>query len=139
MAWTGKVINSNGDVVYTESVTLVATGRAFTSDINPLVKGLSPAGTRYITLTCSADTISGTNLDVALVGSNTGAAGATLATGFELLDAVVADMTADATQYSSSTPVNLALYPAAYRYFAFLVDADEAVNTVTATLFVPHV
>ena len=139
MAWTGKVINSNGDVVYTEAVDNVATGRAFTSDINPLVKGLDANGHRYVTLTCSQDTCDGTNLDVALVGSNTGAPGATLATGFELLDTVVADMTADATQYSSATPVDLALYPAAYRYFAFLVDADESGHTITVTLFVPHV
>lgn len=141
MAWTATTINNQGDKVITESFVGVASGRAFTSDINPHIKGVDPnTGHRYVTIVCSiTPDVSGTNIDVDLRGAFTSVT--PLADGtntVQLLDTVVADMTAGDTYYFSAV-IDLAVYPAAYRYLAFLVDASEAANTITVRIFVPGV
>ena len=84
---------------------------------------------KYATFTFNASAVSGTNLDIALYGSDTEAG----TTKFLLKDAVVADITATGTVAGT---VDLNAYPAAYYFLAWTADANESANTIAVKAFV---
>lgn len=132
MAWTKK--SANGMLIATETVTLVASGTAYTSDIDFIPFGKN--NNHYIGIACVASAVSGTNLDVSLLGSATAAvAGASMAF-THVSDALVADITNSAKTKTAAVDFNL--YPTPYFKVGFLVDADESANTVAITIVVPQ-
>ncbi len=131
MSWVNKSVN--GFKVWTETVTLVASGTAYTSEIDFVPMGEN--NNHYIGIACVASAVSGTNLDVSLLGS---AAQGTADASMEythVSDALVADITNSAKTKSALVDFNL--YPTPYYKIGFLVDASEAANTVAVTIAVP--
>lgn len=132
MAWTKTSVN--GMLVATETVTGVASGTAYTSDMDFIPFGKN--NNHYIGIACVASAVSGTDLDVSLLGSSTaGTAGASMEY-THVSDALVADITNAAK--TKSAVVDFNLYPTPYYKIGFLVDASETANTVAVTITVPQ-
>jgi hypothetical protein len=85
--------------------------------------------TNRATIVCHPSAVSGTNLDIKLYGSDT-AAGTTK---YLLLDAVVADLTADDTAIAGVVDLNA--YPAPYYFISWTADGDESANTMQIDVF----
>ena len=79
-------------------------------------------------------TVSGTNVDIALYGAMTDGG-----TKFQLLDAVVADLTKAGSVFVLGKAVDLNAYPAPYYYLGLTFDADEKANTFSIAILNPHV
>lgn len=86
---------------------------------------------RNIFLSVNASAVTGTNLDIALYGSDTESG----AVKHLLLDAVVADITA--TGWVDAI-VDLNAYPSAYYFLAWTADVDEDANTIDVKLSAPQ-
>lgn len=128
MPWIKRTVN--GMLVATEVVTLPASATiGYTSEID-FLKAVDDSA-RYISIRCTASAITGTNVDVSLLGTDTSAG-----TKFTLLDAPVADITNSAK--TAGAAVNLAAYPAPYYYIGLTADADESANTMTVVIMVPQ-
>lgn len=134
MAWTKKTVN--GMVVATETVTLAASATyAFTSEID-FIHFPDVQQNKYVTLTCVASAVSGTNVDVSLHGySTSGTAGAAAN---QLVDAPgsIGDVTNAAKTKQAS--FDIMAYPAPYYKIGLLCDADESANTMAVTIIVPN-
>lgn len=131
MSWSKKSVN--GMLVATETVTGVASGTAYTSDIDFIPFGKN--NNHYIGISCANASLSGTNLDVSLLGS---AAAATAGASMEFThvsDSLVADITTGTTK---SACVDFNLYPTPYYKIGFLVDTSETTKSVTVTITVPQ-
>jgi len=87
---------------------------------------------RYVTFAFNASAVSGTNLDIALYGSDDSSG----TSKFLLKDAVVPDITATGW---TAKPIDLNLYPASYYFIAWTSDVDESANTIDVKVFVPTV
>lgn len=133
MAWSVKSVN--GMLVASEAVTLAGSATyAFTSQIDFIPLG--SLANKYITLTCEASAVSGTNVDISLHGYGTsGTAGA--ATNV-LVDAPgsIGDVT-NAAKIKQAC-FDIKPYPAPYYRIGLLCDADEDANTMTVTIIVPE-
>jgi hypothetical protein len=132
MAWTKKTVR--GMLVATEEVTLASSATyAYTSEIDFI--DLGKDASKYITLSCDASAVSGTNVDLSLVGTPTsGTAGASC---LVLKDAPgsIADVT-NAAKVSTAA-FDIKVYPAPYYRIGLLCDANESANTMTVTIIVP--
>ncbi len=128
MAWSTTKATENQMLLQTETVTLVASGTAYTSVIDFIHMG-PYGGSRWMRLAATPTAITGSDLDVNLLGSYT-RTGAKI----ELKDAVIADMTSDATEVATATALDMWLYPMPYYYVGFLADADATGNTVAVTI-----
>ena len=113
--------------VLSESYTLPSSATIGYSSVIKKQPDMSKAN-KYVTCTFNASAVSGTNLDIALYGSDTEAG----TTKFLLKDAVVADITATGTVAGQ---VDLNAYPAAYYFLAWTADADESANTIAVKVF----
>ena len=129
MAWTKKTVtDSAGKVLFLkETYTLpdfaaAATYYGFSSiitDFGPNMRNQN----RYITIALNPSAITGTNLDIGLYGSWTRTGDKVL-----LLDAVVADLTADDTWVTGQADLNR--YPFPYYWIRWLADVDESANEI---------
>lgn len=132
MEWAKKTVN--GMLVATCTVTGVASGTAYTPEIDFISYGSN--NNRYIGITCVASAVSGTNLDVSLLGSSAqGTADASMEY-THVSDALVADITNAAKTKSAIVDFNL--YPTPYYKIGFLVDSSEVANTIDVTIVVPQ-
>lgn len=133
MAWTRLAAPLNsGLTIIQEEVTLVDTDTAYTSEIPEDIQGLmtpDSSAARKVLVSFNASAVTGTNLDISVQGQ-----WASGGTRVQLLDAVVADITATG---ENSAIFDLNAYPAAWYSFAALSDADESSNTLTVTLVIP--
>lgn len=133
MSWSKTTVN--GMLVATETVTLAgaAGAYAFTSEIDFIPMG--DLANKYVTLTCVASAVTGTNVDVSLHGYST--KGTSGGSNNQLVDAPgsIGDITNSAKTKQASFDIKP--YPAPYYRIGFLSDANESANTVTVTIIVP--
>lgn len=130
MAWSLKSVN--GCLVATETVTGVASGTAYTSEISFIKK--TDLANHYVGISCANASLAGTNLDVSLLGTATsGTAGASMEF-THVSDSLVADITTGTTK---SANVDFNLYPTPFYRIGFLVDSSETAKSVTVTIVVP--
>lgn len=126
MAWTKK---GNGHIgMISETYTLPSSA---TTEYSSVIKEFAPdkdKANKYITCQFNASAVSGTNLDIALYGSDTEDG----ATKVLLKDAVVADITATG---EVAGQVDLNAYPALYYFLGWTSDADESANTIAVKVY----
>jgi hypothetical protein len=124
MSWTEKAVGRHQNItLLSETYTLPASA---TIGYSSVIEQFSPDfanNDRNIAVSLNASAVSGTNLDIALYGSDT----LDGADKFPLKDALVADITA--TGWVTG-PIDLNEYPAAYYFIAWTADADESANTI---------
>lgn len=128
MAWSQS---SNGSRVALSSETKTLPSSATVGYSSVLPAGIEPnkaTATNTITVTAQASAVSGTNLDIALYGSDTKAG----TTKFLLKDALVADLT-DTTLTVGTVDLNS--YPALYYFIGWTADADESANTISVKIY----
>lgn len=115
----------NGVDLFSETISALPadTTQVYSSVIKGFVPDLRNES-RNITIVCTPSAITGTNLDIALYGSKTSAG----TSKFLLKDAVVADLTADATAVAGVVDLND--YPAAYYFLGITADTDESANSM---------
>jgi hypothetical protein len=130
LTFSSKVINERGDVVITGSSALNDGSNTQYTGVFSIPKTARKSH-RYVTFFLSADAITGTNIDVALMGANTSGG-----TKYLLLDAVVADITNGADKVAV---VDINAYPMPYYYLRLIADADNKANTLTVKIFVPSI
>ena len=130
MAWT-KTVNNNGYTSYTETITLPASATSgYSSEINFLEADPDNA-TKKVMVVANASAVSGTNLDLSLIGHWTsGTAGGSMVT---LVDAYIADITATGNNIDV---LDVNSYPMPYYMLKHITDADESANTITYTILV---
>jgi len=83
---------------------------------------------KKVLITFNATAVSGTDLDIALYGSDSIGG-----TKIELLDPLVADIAATGAK---SVILDLNAYPAPYYYLAWTADTDEKANSITVKIMV---
>ena len=105
-----------------DEITLPSSATAGYSSVIEFMQPDTKNEHKYVTFGANASAVSGTNLDIALMGADTSGG-----TKYLLLDALVADIT---TTGRISAVVDLNLYPAPYYYIRHTSDADESANTV---------
>lgn len=132
MAWKKNIDTlTRGSGVYWEETLTLPGGAAqtvYTAEIGFI--GVSPTKTRSkVLIEVVASAVSGTNVDVALVGAYTKSGTKTT-----LVAALVAALT-DATPALASVDLNDEA--AMVYYISFLADADESANNVTVRIYVP--
>lgn len=121
MAWTRSTINHLP--TYSESYTLPSSA---TTEYSTVISRFRPSAdntNRYVQFQFTASAVSGTNLDIALYGSDTSAG----TVKYLLKDAVVANITDTTT---AAGIVDLNAYPAPYYFVAWTADANESANTL---------
>ena len=131
MAWT-KPVNNNGYTSYTETLTLPASATSgYSSEIDFLEADPDNA-TKKVIVVANASAVSGTNLDMSIVGHwTTGTAGASMV---DLgVDAYIADITATGNNIDV---LDVNTIPMPYHRFRHIADADESANTITYTVLV---
>jgi hypothetical protein len=130
MAWS-KSVNNNGYTSYTETVTLPASATSgYSSEIDFLEADPDNA-TKKVIVVANASAVSGTNLDLSLIGHWTsGTAGASMVS---LVDAYIADITATGNNIDV---LDVNSYPMPYYRLKHISDADESANTITYTVLV---
>jgi len=122
MAFTKQSIN--GFLVANETYTLPSSATTEYSSVIDFLKWRYKGNqNEYATFTFNASAVSGTNLDIALYGSNTEAG----TVKYLLKDAVVADITATGTV---AGVIDIKAYPAPYYFLAWTADGDESANTI---------
>lgn len=126
MAFAGKTVNDLGG--YWESKTLPSSATTGYSSEISFLKPRCDGTVQTVIFAFLPSAITGTNLDIALYGANT-----TGGTKFLLKDAVVADLTVDATKVAGSIDINA--YPAPYYYIAWTSDVDESANTIQVDVY----
>ena len=122
MAWTRSTINYLP--VYSETYTLPASATTEYSSVISRFRPTADNTNRYVQFQFKASAVTGTNLDIALYGSDTSAG----TVKYLLKDAVVADIT-DATTVAGLLDINA--YPAPYYFLAWTADVNESANTLT--------
>ena len=130
-AWTKKTTGNFGDVVATTIVTNSDNATITYSPVLSFAK-LKKTAKRNITIFVEATTLTGTNLDFSLYGSDTEDG----TVKYLLLDAVVADLT---TGVAGAGIVDLNAYPAPYYFIGIFPDADEsaASHRTVLRVFIP--
>lgn len=131
MSWT-KTTNNNGYTVYTETITLPASATAgYSSEIDFLEADPDNA-TKKVIVVANASAVSGTNLDLSIVGHWTkDTAGASMV---DLgVDGYIADITATGNNIDV---LDVNTIPMPYHRFKHIADADESANTITYTVLV---
>ena len=130
MAWT-KTVNNNGYTAYTEAITLPASATSgYSSEIDFLEADPDNA-TKKVIVVANASAVSGTNLDLSLIGHWTsGTAGGSMVS---LVDAYIADITATGNNIDV---LDVNSYPMPYYRLKHISDADESANTITYTILV---
>ncbi len=126
MSWRKETVN--GMAVYSETKTLPASATTlYSSEMSFLKQGKN--NNKYISILCVASAVTGTNIDVELLG--TYQAGLTLSTEntWLLLDAPVADLT-NATRVQGGR-VDINAYPAPIYALRYTTDTNESANTIT--------
>ena len=131
MAWS-ETTNNNGYKVYTETLTLPASATVgYSSEIDFLEADPDNA-TKKVIIVANASAVSGTNLDLEIVGHWTkGTAGASM---ISLgVDGYIADITATGNNIDV---LDVNTIPMPYHRLEHLADADESANTITYTIIV---
>lgn len=108
---------------YYESYTLPSSATTEYSSIISQLRPTNNGSTRYITVTCTASAVSGTNLDIGLYGAQTTTGTKTL-----LKDAIVTDLQTGALTATGSVDLNAYVYP--YYFIGWTADANESANTI---------
>ena len=132
LAWAKQTTGNFGDLVLKTIITNSTTAaKSYTPVIN--AAKFNNTAKRTIGIFVEGSTLSGTNLDFALEGSDTEAG----TVKYILLDAVVADLTTGVAGYGT---VDLNAYPAPYYFISVLTDADESAvaNRTTLRVFLPN-
>jgi hypothetical protein len=128
MAWTKTSEGLEGQELLLgkeETVTLPSSATTeYSSEIDFIAPDLKN-NNRYVTFGVIASAVSGTNIDIVLYGSMTSGG-----TKFQLLDAVVGDLSSAKT--TSFNCIDLNAYPAPYYYIGWTTDANESANTISA-------
>lgn len=127
MAWTNT--SRKNVLIKRETYTLPGSATTGYSSVIPDLLPNLANETRSITVVCTASAISGTNIDVSLYGSADEAG----TVKYQLLDAVVADVTNSAKIKVGTVDLND--YPAPYYFIGWLADTNESANTVTVEIF----
>ena len=124
MAFVNRTANDYGRVF--EQLTLVDTATVYSSVISAIkVKsGKNSPDKQYVTFTFQASGVAGTDLDIALMGSDTLAG-----TKFLLKDAIVADILTGVTTRVAGV-LDMQAYPASFYWIRVITDADESGNTL---------
>ena len=119
---------ANDMLVLSESYTLPSSATTEYSSVIKKVKPNLDNANRYVEIGFNASAVTGTNLDIALYGSDTEAG----TSKYLLKDAIVADITATGWSFGQ---VDLNAYPAPYYFLAWTSDADESANTIATKVF----
>ena len=127
MAWT-KTNLRNKQAHDTETYTLPASAVAGYSSVIDWVNVDRSNDHNWVSLKFHPTAITGTNLDIALYGSDTLAG----TTKYLLKDAIVADLTADDTVVCGNIDFNL--YPSPYYFLAWTADVNESANTIAVSV-----
>ena len=126
MAWDKPTVN--GHLVAQEVLSnMLNNGTSYSSEID-FGKYDHRQLTKFLGYHFVASAVTGTNLDIALMGAHSSGG-----TKILLLDAVVADIT-DNTPVIAFKDINL--YPMPYYYIRIITDGDETSNTLTITITV---
>ena len=115
----------NGRKIADETYDLPSTGTGYSTVIDFInYSNNRSLNHEYYPFIVTPSAITGTNLDIALYGALT-------KTGTKVLlqDAIVADLTADATAVSGL--IDVAAYPMPYYFIGWIVDTDESANTIS--------
>ena len=130
MAWS-ETTTSNGYKVYTETITLPASATAGYSSQIDFIQADPDNATKKIIVVANASAVSGTNLDLSLIGHWTKyTAGASMVS---LVDAYIADITATGNNIDV---LDVNSYPMPYYRLKHISDADESANTITYTIII---
>jgi hypothetical protein len=130
MAWS-ETTSANGYKVYTETITLPASATAGYSSQIDFLEADPSTTTNNVIVVANASAVSGTNLDLSLIGHWTkDTAGASMVT---LVDAYIADITATGNNIDV---LDVNAYPMPYYRLKHISDADESANTITYTVIV---
>ena len=122
MSFVNRTANLFGRIY--ELLTLVDTATVYSSVISA-IKVRQEKGRpekQYVTFSFQASAVTGTNLDIALVGSDT-----LSGSKFLLKDVVVADIT-DGTIVAGV--IDVQAYPASFYWIRVITDGDEQLNTL---------
>ena len=112
---TGVTLPSSATTEYGSEIDTVKYG--LNADFSTLNK--------YVAFRVKVSAVSGTNFDIAIYGAWTSGG-----TKFLLKDAVVADLTSDATAVTGVIDVNAGIGLAPYIYVAWTADVNESANTI---------
>ena len=136
MAWT-KQTNAGVFFAFEEDITLPSSAvTEFSSVIDFLRFTLEGGHAGFMLIGAHPSAITGDNLDISLYGSYT-----ETGTKYQILDAIIADLTADDTRVFGS--VDLKAYPFPFYWIGHLAPGDEDANTISyfitvgATLHTP--
>mgnify|MGYP001496358118 CR=1 FL=1 len=131
LAWGKRTTGNFGDLVIT---TIITNSTTAANTFTPVIgfADYSNKAVRKITIFVEATTLTGTNLDFSLYGSDTEDG----AVKYLLLDAPVADLT---TGVAGVGIVDLNLYPAPFYFIGVLPDTDEsaASHRTILRVFIP--
>lgn len=115
----------NGFLIAEETYTLPASATIGYSSVIDFLKWRYKGNqNEYATFKFNASAVTGTNLDIALYGSDSLAG----TVKYLLKDAVVADIAATGTVAGT---IDIKAYPAPYYFLAWTADVDESANTIT--------
>ena len=126
MAWLDKTRNGMG-CKEEAAVTLPASAVIGYSSVIDFLKPRNDGTNQYVTIVLTPTAVTGTNLDISLLGAMTSGGDK-----FTLLDAPVADLTADATAVAGVIDINA--YPAPFYYIGWTADVNESANTITVQI-----
>ena len=133
-AWVNKTNNEMGRIQQTFDLALAGAAQGYTTVINGIKirREKDRPLYQYVTFCFDATAVTGTNLDIAIYGSDqaSGTAG-TAGAKYLLLDAVVADITA--TGKVAGT-IDMQAYPAAYYWISVTGDNAETGNTLAISI-----
>jgi hypothetical protein len=127
MAWKHERTR-NKNAYVSETYTLPASAANGFSSVIDFINPERTHETNWASFKFHPSAITGDNLDIALYGSDTSAG----TNKYLLLDALVADLTADDTVIAGAIDMNL--YPAPYYFLAWLAPGDESANTISVSV-----
>jgi len=125
MSWVK--VGANNVPCQKEVITLPAEAGSAYSSVIDFVGPNELKDNRYVNITFQASAVSGTNVDLALFGSETTDSADAVDTGFS-----IAALT-DATVLLKN--INLNQYGFPYYFIKYTADADESSNTLTIKVF----
>lgn len=129
-AWVKRTSNGMGRVQMTFDLAVAGASQGFSPVIDEikvrtksLELGKGGSNGQYVAFSFNASAVTGTNLDIALYGSETEAG----TTKYLLLDALVADITANGQVVGI---IDIQAYPAPYYFISVTGDNAETGNTL---------
>ena len=128
-AWVNRTSNKFGRIQQTFDLAIAGNGQGYTTVIDAIKirQGNDRPETQRITFTFDATAVTGSNLDVALYGSNDRAG----TDKYLLKDILVADITATGIAIGI---FDLQLYPAPFYFISVIGDNAETGNTLALTI-----